>query len=406
MRKSLNVLLLVVLFVICSAQLTWAQKPNVYELGTYPQGTWLATWGINDLGVVVGLGDVPPIDPDSGVGHTHPLAVPLFGPNAGQWMDLGTLGGEQPMGWEEPVIKISNSGLIVSHSTAPDGYAHGVAWTKESGLVDLGTLADTGSPAYADYKSSWAFATNRLGTLIAGGSAPYGGIDITVGFLVPVVWTSSNVWMNGKSVTKWQIHTLDTADFSDLRWDIWGVNDYGQIVGLGFNNSNESIIPIGVLWNPRPGGKVWGGLTLLPPPPSDYPSTCPYDINNRGEIVGIVASADWSTQLPALWKPLDKTRTTYSQPIVLPLPAGFTSCECVGVNDLGDIVGDCWNDTQDLPARWITEDPTFSEIIKFPGSRGFSWGVNNGRIASVTYGDSKKCPADTYGSCGGATQLH
>jgi hypothetical protein len=188
------------------------------------------------------------------------------------------------------------------------------------------------------------------------------------------------------------------------------VNDYGQIVGYGFNNSNESIIPIGVLWNPRPDGKGWGGPTLLPPPPSDYPITCPFDINNTGEIVGVVASADWSTELPALWKPLNKTRTTYSQPIELALPAwfGFTSCEAVGINDVGDIVGDCWNEdgSVDLPTRWTAKDPTFSEIIKFPGSWGESWGVNNSRIASVTYGGSKKCPADTYGSCGGATQLH
>jgi hypothetical protein len=401
MRKSFSVVLPVVLVVIGSAQLTWAQKPNVYELGTYPGGTWLAAEGINDLGVVVGLGDVPPVV-SNGAGYTHSLALPLFGPNAGTWIDLGTLGGEQSTGSEEPLIQISNTGLVVSHSTARDGYVHGVAWTRESGLIDLGTLAATGGPGYADYKSSCAYATNKNGTLIVGGSAPYG--DINVGFLAPVVWTSSIVWMNGKSVAKWQIHKLDTAEFPGFGWDIWGVNDYGQIIGVGGNGYPATIVT-GALWNPRADGKGWEKLMSLPAPQA-YPFADPYDINGMGEIIGVVASADWSTELPALWEPLDKTRTTYSQPIELALPAGFTGCECVGINELGDIVGDCWNDVTDLPARWSTKDPTFSKIIKFPGSWGFSEEVNNNGIATVTYGDSKKCPADTYASCGGATALH
>jgi hypothetical protein len=180
------------------------------------------------------------------------------------------------------------------------------------------------------------------------------------------------------------------------------VNDYGQIIGTGWNS--DATMFIGALWNPRANGKGWE-LTLVLPSPT-YPITQAYGINNRGEIAGVANSADFSIWLPRLWKPLDRKRTTYSQPIELALPAGFTSCESVGLNELGDIVGDCWNDTQDLSARWITEHPTFSEIIKFPGSWGFSWDVNNSRIASVTYGGSKKCPADTYGSCGGAVQLH
>jgi hypothetical protein len=268
----------------------------------------------------------------------------------------------------------------------------------------LGTLADTGDPAYADYKSSYAYGTNKLGTLIVGGSAPYG--DINVGFLAPVVWTPANVWMNGKYVRKWQIHKLDTAEFPDFGWDIWGVNDYGQIVGVGGNGYPATIVT-GALWNPRADGKGWEKLMSLPAPQA-YPFTDPYSINDMGEIVGIVASADWSTELPALWEPLDEKRTTYSQPVELALPAGFTGCECVGINDLGDIVGDCWNDTQDLPARWTTKDLTFSEIINFPADWGFAWGVNDNRIAAVTYTGGQKCSAGVpwVYTCGGATKLH
>ena len=97
---------------------------KTWELGTYPGGTWFTTESINDLGVVVGRGDVPPIGPD-GVGYTHPLAVPLFGPHAGEWIDLGALGGVQPKGFEyESLTQISNTGLVVSYSTAPGGQMH------------------------------------------------------------------------------------------------------------------------------------------------------------------------------------------------------------------------------------------------------------------------------------------
>ncbi len=98
--------------------------------------------------MIVGLGDVPPIGRD-GLGYTHTLAVPLFGPNAGEWIDLGALRKKQLKGWEEPFADISDTGLVVSHSTAPDGQLHGVAWTKATGMVDLGTLADTGDPRYS-----------------------------------------------------------------------------------------------------------------------------------------------------------------------------------------------------------------------------------------------------------------
>jgi len=112
-----------------------------------------------------------------------------------------------------------------------------------------------------------------------------------------------------------------------------------------------------------------------------------------------------------LWKPLDRKRTKYSQPIMLPMPnGGFTSCWGVGINDPGDMVGDCWDEayTKDLPTRWSTKDLTFSEIIDFPADWGFAWGVNNNRIAAVTYTGGEKCTAGVMWNytCGGAIQLH
>lgn len=371
---------------------------KVWELGTFPGGTWFASWRLNDYGVIVGRGDVPPIGSD-GVGRTHTLVVHLFGPRAGEWIDLGALHGKQPKGWEEPNNDIANTGMVVSRSTAWDGHVHAVAWTKETGMVNLGTLADTGMPRYATYKSSMATGTNRLGTLIVGQGWSGDDAEATG---VPVVWTPSTVWKNGKLVTRWKIQRLHTAAFPELTGFVaWGVNDYGQIVGTGWNE--DFTILTAILWNLRPDGKGWQAMSL--PPSTDYPAAQVYAINDRGEMVGVVNSADQSVWLPRLWKPLNLKRTLYSQPIELPLPkGGFTNGEAVGINERGDVVGDCWNDdaSLDLSVGWSTRNTTVAEVLNFPGDWGFAWGVNNNRIATVTYGGGENCSA---GSCGGAIHL-
>ena len=376
-------------------------EEKIWELGTYPGGTWFASMHLNDFGVIVGRGDVPPIDSD-GVGYTHTLAVPLFGPHAGEWTDLETLGGEQPKWWEEPLTDISNTGLVVGSSVNPDGLTHAVAWTKPNEPIDLGTLADTGDPKYATYTSSYAYATNRLGTLIVG-----------VGFSqeerkkLPTVWTPSFRWKNGKFVTQWNVEALDLSAFSGLtRGVAWGVNNSGQIIGTCFNN--DLTVMIALVWSPRHDGKGWNPMSL--PLSPGLPMSQAYGINDRGEVVGVANSADQSVWLPRVWQPLDRKRTTYSQPIELPVPEGFNYCENVGINNPGDMVGDCWDEayTMDLPTRWSTRDLAFSEIMNFPADWGFAEGVNDNRIAVITYTGGQKCTAGipwVY-TCGGAIQLH
>lgn len=371
-----------------------------WELGTYPGGTWFSSWRLNDLGVIVGRGDVP--GPD-GVLSNHTLVVPLFGPHAGDWIDLKPLSGPQPHGWEEANNDISNTGLVVSSAIGTNGQLQAVAWTKSTDPIDLGTLADTGELQYASHNSSMAIGTNKLGTLIVGGSGVNGNTG--AGFDAPVVWTPSITWEGGRFVTKWKIHKLDTTAFPDFRWVVWGVNDYRQIVGVGGNGDGTTM---GALWNPRADGKGWKLVPL--PAASGYSVTQPYGINEEGEIVGNVISVDWSKVLPAFWKPLDKKRATYSDVTMLPLPSGgFANCWAVGINDLGDMVGDCWDEayTKDLPTRWSTRDLTFSELMYFPADWGLAWGVNNHRIVTVTYTGGEKCSAGvpwTY-TCGGAIQL-
>jgi len=375
------------------ADQTAARQSKVWELGTYPGGTWASMGDINDFGVAVAQGDLPD-------GSTHNLSVPLFGRHAGEWIDLGTLGGTES-GWDEGLVTISDTGLIVGHSASTDqNRPHAIAWTEMSGIVDLGTLANVGYPTY---NSSYAEGVNKLGTLIVGWS----GVEqscLGCAPTLPVVWTPTVVWKNGQPVTKWKIRKLDTTGIAVItKWYAWTVNDFGQIVGEGSGDNGEFV---GVVWTPLQNGK-WK-LTQLPAI-ADYPASEPFNINDRGEISGDIEPADGSVWLPAFWKPLDSSRKTYSNPIVLPMPeGGFANCYTDGINELGDLTGECWAQdySVDQAVRWTTKDTTFSQVLGFPGDWSWSFRVNNDRIAVVTYGGGDKCSADDYISCGGAIQFH
>jgi probable HAF family extracellular repeat protein len=348
---------------------------------------------VNDFGVAVAQGDLPD-------GSTHNLAVPLFGRHAGEWIDLGTLGGTES-GWDEGLVTISDTGLIVGHSASTDqNRPHAIAWTAMSGIVDLGTLADVGYPTY---NSSYAAGVNKWGTLIVGWS----GVEqrcLGCAPTLPVIWTPTFAWKNGQLITKWKIHKLDTAGLSVItHWFAWTANDFGQIVGEGSGDNGEFV---GVVWTPLQNGK-WK-LTQLPAV-ADYPNSEPFNINDLGQISGDIEPADGSVWLPAFWKPLDSSRKTYSSPIVLPMPeGGFANCYTDGINELGDLTGECWAQdySVDQAVRWTTKDTTFSQVLGFPGDWSWSFRVNNDRIAVVTYGGGDKCSADDYISCAGATQLH
>ena len=367
-----------------------AHQGKIWELGTYPGGTWAAMGDVNDFGVAVAQGDVPD-------GSTHNFAVPLFGPRAGEWIDLGTLGGTES-GWEEGLITISNTGVIVGHSASTDeNRPHGVVWTEKSGMVDLGTLADIGYPSY---NSSYASGVNRMGTLIVGWSG-IGDSCIGCAPSLPVVWTPSVGWKNGRTVVTWTIHKLDTTGFDAItNWYPWAVNDFGQIVGEG---SGDNGAYAGVIWTPLRNG-TWK-INKLPAVPG-YPISEPFNINDRGEISGDIEPADFSVWVPAFWRPLDLQRKHYSLPIALPVPDGFSGGYTDGINELGDLTCECWGDAGDQAVRWTTKDPTFSQVLGFPGDWSWSFRVNNSRIAVVTFGGGEKCPADTYGTCGGAIQFH
>jgi len=141
-----------------------------------------------------------------------------------------------------------------------------------------------------------------------------------------------------------------------------------------------------ILWNPLPGGHGWKILQL--PASPDYPNAYANDINERGEIVGWVATADWSSGLPALWTPVSPQRSVYTLTRLATLPGATPVwAGASGINDVGDVVGDGRDAVgNDLAVRWSTRTPGFVEVLPFPGTWSFALEVNNSGIAVGSYG--------------------
>jgi probable HAF family extracellular repeat protein len=357
------------LLLIGSARVTWAQEVKVYDLGHYPGGTWAEPRDISNSGVVVGFGDIAS-------GSTRPIGVPVHGPNAGEWFDLGTLGGERTGYPYVMCMAVADSGLIVGHAATATAqrYVHAFAWTDHSGMLDIGTLDG--------HNWSLAYGTNKAGTLIVGWSGPaWPSKDH-----LPVAWTPQLVWRSGRPTMTWAIHQLDTTGLEHFGyWYAGFVNNYGQIIGTAYDAATD--LQIAVLWNPVPGGKGWKIEQL--PASSDYPNAWANDINDRGEIVGGVAPSDWSANLPALWKPAGRPGNTRNLTVLPALP-GFSGYDnAIAINNRGDIVGyGCDDYYCGFPsaALWSAKELDSVRVLGLPGTWSVALAVNDNGIAAGAYG--------------------
>jgi hypothetical protein len=357
-------------------------KSKTWDLGVYPGGSAAALQSINDFGVAMGWGDVP-ID---GGTETRMIGIPLFGFNAGQWFESGVSVGEDDTG---DAGGISNTGMIVGNIMSSNGWPEAYAWTPGHTGFHLGK--------YSDDDGSIAIAINHSGTLIVGNSGKL-LTDETMR-VTPIVWTSKVIWKDGRPSLSWEMHALPTggwekpgAVFEGISlnfWGGWGVNDSGQIAGDGwaYDPVLDEYWEIAVVWTPIKGGKEWKIQRL--PMAADVPYTEALGINDLGEIVGDVWG--WTDNFqgarPALWQ-LDprnqKTRSLKVLPTTSGLPYGWSVAW--GINELGDVVGLCTDEKWIAKAtRWNSHNRSLVMSLGFPGDTSTAFGVNNLGIAAGAY---------------------
>ncbi|MGB9456035.1 MAG: hypothetical protein WCB12_08335 [Bryobacteraceae bacterium] len=351
---------------------------KTWDLGHHPGGSWADLYGVNNLEVAAGWGDVD--------GQTRMIGVPLFGPSAGKWFDSG-ISSDDVDGWSVEGGRISDTGLIVGGIKGENGHARAYAWTPNHPGIDLGTLeGDIGSVA---------IAVNHTGTLIVGVS--YQETKAT-----PVAWTPQLGWQQGRPAITWKIHELPTGGmeqpgqvFAGVTlnwWGSWGVNDLGQIAGDAWSDDYDETA---VVWNPIRGSNGWE-VQQLPHQSSfgfvaDHKYTEALSINNLGEIAGDVSIDYWWPALPAIWRISPSTHTW--QLTELPTLSGqrFGWNVAWSINEIGDVVGlstpVCCNsdDWTSIATRWLTKNSSFVKAIGFPGDASQAYQVNSFGIAAGSY---------------------
>jgi len=363
---------------------------KTWDLGFYSDASTTALQSINDFGVAMGWADMPV----EGGTETHMIGIPLIGFHAGQWFDT-VISGENDAG---EAGGISDTGIIVGNIMDSDGSPEAYAWMPNHTGFHLGKYSDASGVDDA----SGAIAINHSGTIIVGNSGklmPDGTERVTA-----LAWTSRVVWNDGRPTLSWDMHVLPTGGWEKLgavfdgialtAWGGWGVNDLGQIAGDGwfYDPVQDEWWEIAVVWTPIKGGTGWKVQRL--PMAAGIPYNEALGINDLGEIVGDVWEAN---AFPALYQQDPKTRkwSVHVLPTTSPdLDYGWSAAW--GINELGDIVGYCSDEHWFVHAtRWNSHDRSFTKSLGFPGDTSAAYGVDN---LGIAVGGYQNISYDEYGN--------
>jgi len=260
---------------------------------------------------------------------------------AGFKLDLDTLGGKNTwMNWGE----INNFGQVVgmSETNLPDPNGEDICGfgTHLTCLPFLWQFFHMSALPTLGGNNGQASAINNHGQIV--GFAENGVVDSTC----PSGTTNNRIqlpvlWENGKP------QALPTG--SDPDGDAFWINDLGQAVGdtgtCGLATSHAASWENGI-------------LTTLP----DFGTgAIAYSINNGGQIVGTVVSADNSNQTGALWQ--NQTLITLG---LLPGDAGGIA---TGINNKGQVVGSNWDSTFHWSHAFIWQNNVMTDLnTLFPDS--------------------------------------
>jgi probable HAF family extracellular repeat protein len=284
------------------------QKGMIQDLGTLG-GTSSFASSINDAGQIIGPALNNILDPFSmlGIGsQTTFTQTRAFLWDRGMMQDLGTLGG--PDSW---ALFINNRGQVAGFSytsDVPDPNSglppiHPFLWTKGKGMQDLGNFGGT-NPFYKQYLVS---GLNNRG-------------QVTGAMTLPGDQTAHPYLWDGK-----QLADLGTLGGSSA-WG-YGLNDAAVVIGLAY----------------LPGDQVYhafrwenGVMTDLGPGVDGDPCSGPFNINSKGQIVGVSQDTCNPFTRAVLWEngePAVDLNTLIPPNSPLQLKVAYL------INERGEIVG-------------------------------------------------------------------
>lgn len=299
----------------------WALSYSITDLGTLPDGSYSAAYGINASGEVVG---------QSGAGDGEFHAFSYVG---GSLTDLGTLGGEYSL-----AAGVNRSGYAAGYSTLANGTYRAVLFANDA-RTDLGTLGgsystaaainDGGQIAGSSYTSqndehAFLYSGNTisdLGTLGGSYSAANGinAAGTVVGYAYRADGNFHAFQYSGGTMT--DLGTLGGSYSLAL-----GINAAGAIVGQAYLSGNVNAHAFSYQ-----NGKMTDLGALQEYSQADA-------INSQSVCVGKanVKSSSSTLVYHAVLFASGKVRDLNN---LIPAHSGWILSEATAINDAGDIVG-------------------------------------------------------------------
>jgi probable HAF family extracellular repeat protein len=313
---------------------------TVTDLGHLHNWNLGCAMGLNNQGCTeIMEGNLPPGQQDSSSGKllTGRAALDIDGLK----IDLGTLGGKNSWtnydGLNDRGQAVGLAETAVPDPNGEDICGFGTGLTCRPFLWQNGHMRAL--PTLGG-NNGQASAINNRGRIA--GFAENGIVDSTCPpntrnnrIVLPVLWE------------KGKAHALPTVG-SDPDGEAWSINNQGQAVG----DSGTCTLPNAVLWENGTATQLHdlGG-----------PGAVAVAINDQGQIVGQVVSADGTTVLAALWQ--NQTITSLGL-----LPGDVTSF-AEGINNQGQVVGSNTDSSGNWSHAFIWQNNVMTDLnTLFPAS--------------------------------------